>query len=77
MCVTGEPFGCLQDLSTHKYVDLLFESLKSLRMTYILAYFPWLKYVGSLVVDKSLIQKRKEYLVCIFVIRHLRISRLT
>ncbi|EAW09020.1 cytochrome P450 [Aspergillus clavatus NRRL 1] len=57
----GEPFGCLQDLSTHRYVALLFESLKSLRMIYILAYYPWLRFLGNLIVDKGLIQKRKEY----------------
>ncbi|PYH59021.1 cytochrome P450 [Aspergillus niger CBS 101883] len=57
----GEPFGCLQDLSTHQYVALLFQSLKSLRMIYILAYYPWLRFLGNLIVDKGLIQKRKEY----------------
>ncbi|RAL08960.1 cytochrome P450 [Aspergillus homomorphus CBS 101889] len=57
----GEPFGCLQDLSTHQYVALLFQSLRSLRMIYILAYYPWLRLLGNLIVDKGLIQKRKEY----------------
>ncbi|OKL59686.1 hypothetical protein UA08_05017 [Talaromyces atroroseus] len=58
----GEPFGCLQDLSTHQYITLLFDSLKSLRFSYISAFFPFLKYLGSFVLDKSLMQKRKDYL---------------
>ncbi|GKZ36884.1 hypothetical protein AbraIFM66950_008148 [Aspergillus brasiliensis] len=49
----GEPFGCLQDLSTHKYVSLLFESLKSLRMIYILAYYPWLRFLGNLIAIQT------------------------
>ncbi|KAJ5260989.1 benzoate 4-monooxygenase cytochrome P450 [Penicillium angulare] len=58
----GEPFGCLQDLSTHQYVVLLLESFKSLRILYVLAHFPWLKYLGNLVIDQRQVQKRKEYL---------------
>ncbi|KAF3769441.1 benzoate 4-monooxygenase cytochrome P450 [Cryphonectria parasitica EP155] len=58
----GQPFGCLQDLSTHNIVALLLESFKSLRILYVLKHFPWLKYLGNLAVDSSLIQKRKQYL---------------
>lgn len=32
-------------------------------MIYILAYYPWLRFLGNLIVDKGLIQKRKEYAV--------------
>ncbi|KAK0614865.1 cytochrome P450 monooxygenase [Bombardia bombarda] len=58
----GQPFGCLHDLSTHQYVELLTQSFKSLRFLHVLAHFPWLKYLGNLVVDKNVIAKRKEYL---------------
>ncbi|KAF6220920.1 hypothetical protein HO133_002600 [Letharia lupina] len=61
----GESFGCLQDLSTHKYVALLFESLTSLRMIYVLTYYPWLKYFGNFVIDNKILQKRKDYLAWI------------
>ncbi|KAJ5588206.1 benzoate 4-monooxygenase cytochrome P450 [Penicillium hordei] len=58
----GEPFGCLQDLSTHKYVAVLLESFKSLRILYVLAHFPWLKYFGNLFLDQRQVQKRKDHL---------------
>ncbi|PSR83723.1 benzoate 4-monooxygenase cytochrome P450 [Coniella lustricola] len=57
----GEPFGCLQTASTHKYVHLLLESAKSLRYYYVLAVFPWLKYLGNLVIDHDLVAKRREF----------------
>lgn len=59
----GEPFGCLQELATHHYVQLLLDSFKSLRLLYVLAHYPWLKYLGNLVVDQKQVAKRKEYLV--------------
>lgn len=57
----GEPFGCLQTASTHKYVNLLLESAKSLRYYYVLAHFPWLKYLGNLVIDHDHVAKRREF----------------
>lgn len=63
IAIAGEPFGCLQNLSTHKYVLLLLQSMKSLRMIYVITHFPWLKYLGNMIIDKDLIKKRKEYLV--------------
>jgi len=57
----GEPFGCLQDLSTHKYVSLLFDSVKAAQLFYIMSYFPLVKYLGSLIVPKKLIRQRAEF----------------
>ncbi|CAG8902802.1 unnamed protein product [Penicillium egyptiacum] len=58
----GEPFGCLQDLSTHKFVAVLLESFKSLRILFVLTHFPWLKYFGNLLIDQRQVQKRKDHL---------------
>ena len=58
----GEPFGSLRDLATHKYIELLLLSVKAFRFYYVLSYFPWVKYLGSLVVDKQLLAARKEYI---------------
>ncbi|KAI7712361.1 putative P450 monooxygenase [Hortaea werneckii] len=57
----GEPFGCLQDLRTHPYIDLLFRGVKSIRFFYIMKFFPAVKYLGSLVVDKAMLASRQEY----------------
>ncbi|KAK4547942.1 hypothetical protein LTR36_010661 [Oleoguttula mirabilis] len=57
----GEPFGCLQDLRTHRYIELLFRGLQGFRMFYVISYFPWVKYLSSLIVDKSMIAGRIEY----------------
>ncbi|KAF2173047.1 hypothetical protein M409DRAFT_62676 [Zasmidium cellare ATCC 36951] len=58
----GEPFGCLQDLSTHKYITLLFRSMMGFKFGYILSYWPWAKKFGSLIIDPSALEKRKEFL---------------
>lgn len=58
----GEPFGCLQNLETHKHITLLFQSVKSFRLLYMVKYFPIVKYLGKLVVDKNQIAKRYEYM---------------
>ncbi|KAI5371060.1 Putative cytochrome P450 [Septoria linicola] len=58
----GEPFGCLQDLSTHKYIKLLFDSVKASGLMYIVGYFPFVKYLGKLVVNKDMLVKRKEFM---------------
>jgi len=57
----GEPFGCLQDLNTHQYIELLFRSLGAFRFYYIMKYFPWVKYLGSLIVDPSFVADRRTY----------------
>lgn len=57
----GEPFGCLADLKTHDYVRLLFSTIEVGYLHYVLSYFPWMKYIGSVFVDKAMLAKRVEY----------------
>lgn len=73
----GEPFGCLQELSTHKYVEMLFGSLRAFRMSYILYvdhdfatlfgltssshYFPSTKRFSNFMIDKAMLASRPEY----------------
>ncbi|OTB09038.1 hypothetical protein M426DRAFT_316328 [Hypoxylon sp. CI-4A] len=71
----GVPFGCLQDLSTHQYVALLFETLNAARLIHVMSYFPWLKYLGNLVIDKRMIQKRAEFSEWVSSQVHKRIER--
>ncbi|RFU24287.1 hypothetical protein B7463_g12050, partial [Scytalidium lignicola] len=73
----GEAVGCLQELSMHKHVTLITESLKSLRLYYILAHYPWLKYLGNWIFDKSQILKRKEFLTWVSAQVTKRIERET
>lgn len=61
--LTGEPFGCLQNRASHEIIKLLEESAKALRLLYILAHYPWLKYLGKLIIDKDAVAKRKQWLV--------------
>ncbi|KAK4902586.1 hypothetical protein LTR27_000523 [Elasticomyces elasticus] len=58
----GEPFGCLRDRATHKYVRLLLRSVEAFRFAYIKEYYPWVKYVGNLVLDTKVLADRLEYL---------------
>ncbi|EME87800.1 uncharacterized protein MYCFIDRAFT_71270 [Pseudocercospora fijiensis CIRAD86] len=57
----GEPFGCLQTGETHWVITLLFDSVKAFRMFYISRYWPWVKSLGSMIIDKRLIAKRTVY----------------
>lgn len=57
----GEPFGCLQDCSTHKYVVLLFKGVKAVRLFYIMKYYPLVKYLGNWLIDKNLLAERLEF----------------
>ena len=57
----GEPFGNLQDLSTHKYIQLLFNSLEAFRLYYIKYYWPFTARILNAVVSKSVMQGRIEY----------------
>ena len=57
----GEPFGCLQDLYTHKYIKLLFNSLESFRWYYIKYYWPFLTRPLNAVSNKSVMKGRLEY----------------
>ena len=57
----GEPFGCLQDKATHKYIQMLFTSLKAFPLHYIMMHWPITKYLRSLVVNPETLQRRLEY----------------
>ena len=57
----GEPFGCLQDFSTHKYITLLFSSLKAFRISYIFYYWPAARRLKNLLFDASSIQGRVDF----------------
>lgn len=57
----GEPFGCLQDKATHKYIKLLFTSLQGFRFNYLMTYWPFIKRLRSLVVDQREMAARQEY----------------
>ena len=73
----GEPFGCLQDLQTHKYIELLFHSVEGFRFGYILHYFPFFRYLGRLIIDPSAVAARKEYMQWVTSQTEKRISRET
>ncbi|SMR44666.1 unnamed protein product [Zymoseptoria tritici ST99CH_3D1] len=51
----GEPFGCLQNKETHKYIAMLLEGLKAIHFTYIFRKFPLAKHFMGLLVDKKTI----------------------
>lgn len=57
----GEPFGSLQDRATHKYIKLLFASLKTFRFHYVTQYWPIVKYLRNLIVDQGFMDARREY----------------
>lgn len=57
----GEPFGCLQDKATHKYIKMVFASLRAFPLFYIMSYWPLTKYLRNLVLDQSVMAGRLEY----------------
>jgi len=57
----GESFGGLKECTTHRYIQLLFNTVEAGRMLYILSYFPWVKHLGSFFIDQSLLAERLEY----------------
>ena len=57
----GVPFGCLQEKATHKYIKLLFQGLKAFPLHYVTTYWPWMKYVLSMLTPQSAIKARGEY----------------
>ncbi|KAF2209337.1 hypothetical protein CERZMDRAFT_114022 [Cercospora zeae-maydis SCOH1-5] len=57
----GEPFGCLQDLKTHKHIKLLFDSVRLFSLMYIVGYWPFIKHFQKFFVDRELLTKRHEY----------------
>ncbi|KAL1305798.1 hypothetical protein AAFC00_003961 [Neodothiora populina] len=56
----GKSLGCLADLATHPYVDLIMNFIKAFGMYYVQSYWPWVNYLGSFVVDPSIAAKGKE-----------------
>ncbi|KAF1344389.1 cytochrome P450 monooxygenase [Delphinella strobiligena] len=58
--VFGEPFGCLADLATHEYVQMILDGIAAFRLYYVKMYWPWVKYLGSLLVDPSVVKKRED-----------------
>lgn len=56
----GEPFGCLRDLTTHKYIGGIYNSMKSFRLWYVMHYWPFTKHLRDKVIDKSVLQGRAE-----------------
>lgn len=57
----GEPFGALQDMSTHKYIKLSFKNLSMFRFAYVTYYWPIVKYCSNLIIDQSIMAARKEF----------------
>lgn len=70
----GEPFGCLADLATHKYVHMIINSIRGFRFFYVMEYWPWTKYLGSLILDKDAIRKRRGYMQWVREQTHQRIN---
>lgn len=58
----GEPFGCLADVATKPYVDMIMNSVKGIRFHYVKTYWPWVNNFGSLFIDKAAIQRRQDTL---------------
>jgi len=49
-------------LNTVDYVKLIFKSVESFPLYYIMRYFPWVKQLGSLIIDPSVLVKRAKYI---------------
>lgn len=71
----GEPLGCLQDLQTHKYIELLFKAVRASRLSYIMLYMPWSKYVSKLMSSKDIANDRKGFYLWVASQTHKRITR--
>ena len=56
----GHPFGSLANSKQHFWIPQILESIKALKFSYVMYYFPIVKNLGSLVVNKSQIAKRQE-----------------
>jgi cytochrome P450 len=73
----GEPFGCLQDLATHKYIDLLFGSLKAFRYYYIQYYWPFTKRPLKVLAGKAAGEARLEFYAWVASKTRARVERET
>ncbi|THX18505.1 putative P450 monooxygenase [Aureobasidium pullulans] len=56
----GQPFGSLADMKQHLWVGNILEGLKAVKFAYVTHYFPFVRRLGSLIINKSQIQKRIE-----------------
>ncbi|KAI5197522.1 putative P450 monooxygenase [Aureobasidium subglaciale] len=56
----GHPFGSLADMKQHLWVGNILEGLKAIKFAYVTYYFPIVRKLGSLIINKSQIQKRIE-----------------
>lgn len=56
----GHPFGSLADMKQHLWVGYILESLKAVKFAYVTYYFPIVRNMGSLIINKSQIKKRFE-----------------
>lgn len=75
--IFGEPFGCLQDLSTHKYIQLLFNSLRAFRMYYIKYYWPVADRILNAMASKTSLQGRIDYYRWVASMTQARVERET
>jgi cytochrome P450 len=61
----GEPFGCLQDHATHKYITLLFNGIKAMNFQLAFRQLPVTKWFSPLLLDKNSlppVEVRREFL---------------
>ncbi|KAI4730065.1 putative P450 monooxygenase, partial [Aureobasidium sp. EXF-10728] len=56
----GQSFGSLADMKQHPWVGNILESLKSVKFAYVTYYFPIVRNMGSLIIEKSQLDKRVE-----------------
>jgi cytochrome P450 len=61
----GHPFGSLADMKQHIWVSYILESLKAVKFAYVTHYFPIVRNLGSLIINKSQIKKRSELFLMI------------
>jgi cytochrome P450 len=61
----GHPFGSLADMKQHIWVGYILESLKAVKFAYVMHYFPIVKNLGSLIINKSQIKKRFDLFLMI------------
>ncbi|KAG9561451.1 cytochrome P450 monooxygenase, partial [Aureobasidium melanogenum] len=56
----GHPFGSLANSKQHFWIPSILSSIKAVKFFYVMYYFPIVKKLGSLIIDKESIAKRAE-----------------
>lgn len=56
----GEPFGSLADMRQHPWVGHMLDSLKAIKLFYVMYHWPWTKRLGSLIINQEQLRKRAE-----------------